>query len=344
MRLGINPLKTNPSLLDHSAFHRIIVPVHIPNDEGYFAGQSDVLKECLDSISETVSFQTTRITVINNGSNVVISDYLRRLLDSGQINRLVHISENRGKLESVINEARASTEEYISLIDADMLMFPGWEHAVFEIFNAFPKAAVVSPMPAPQHSFYYNEICAFDLISRNRLRFGMVSDQAIDLIETGLNAFGSLAGFRGGEFYTEAGGVRARIGCGHCCATYRREIFFEDVRRKVEYVFKGGVEKFYIDYIPESWTYWRMATMEAYCYHMGNTLPSDWVRDIEKSFVNRSLTTQPLSRPIIHPITKSWRLTFAVKKRLGNLLRRLFMRQVRKNRGQAQDSGKSVTS
>ena len=77
MRIGSNPNKEIHQ--EQSVFlHQIIVPVYIPNEEGYFIDALKILKICLNSLCNTVH-DKTYITVVNNGSCENVVRYLNAL-------------------------------------------------------------------------------------------------------------------------------------------------------------------------------------------------------------------------------------------------------------------------
>jgi Glycosyl transferase family 2 len=284
MRIGQHPLKTTLIKLNHEAFHRILIPVYIPELKGYYENLFEVFKWSMESLLATVSSKFTKITIINNGSASFVVEYINDLFKENKIDKVILLKENRGKLESVTNEARASVEEFISIVDADILFLQGWEKAVFNIFSTFLKASVVSPMPAPQHAFYYNKSCQFDLLINSKMRWGNISPLGVELIEKGFDNYGKLEDYKKGQYYTIKEDVKVLLGCGHFCATYKRDIFFHDIKRKVEYVFKGGYEAGYIDCIADFKGGWRLATHIPYAYHMGNSLPDENILKIAEEY------------------------------------------------------------
>jgi len=74
MRIGINPAKENKELKIEN-YHRVVVPVYIPNFEGYFAELFEVFKLCLESLLLTVH-QKTRITIYNNNCCEEVKNYI----------------------------------------------------------------------------------------------------------------------------------------------------------------------------------------------------------------------------------------------------------------------------
>ena len=77
MRKGLNPQKDKPQE-QSEIFHQVIIPVYIPNQEGYFKDSFRIFKICLESLFKTTHSKTF-ISVVNNGSSKEIQDYLDEL-------------------------------------------------------------------------------------------------------------------------------------------------------------------------------------------------------------------------------------------------------------------------
>eukprot|EP01137_Pigoraptor_chileana_P029571 Opistho-2@14951 len=154
MRVGSNPekFKEQKNILKP---HRVLVVFHIPDDKDEFYNELDVvLDQCLRSLTQSINPETTNITLLNNHSSekadAVIGKYVHL------IDKHVIYSENRGKVYAVLNEVRGVFEPFVTITDADILFYNGWEKAVFETFKQFPLAGVVSPMPLPYMTFHFN--------------------------------------------------------------------------------------------------------------------------------------------------------------------------------------------
>ena len=74
MRVGVNPEKEN-NTIKFDIYHRIIIPVYIPNFEGYFKDGLEIFKLCIQSLLMTVH-EKTRITIYNNASHIVVENYI----------------------------------------------------------------------------------------------------------------------------------------------------------------------------------------------------------------------------------------------------------------------------
>ena len=74
MRVGTNPNKINDTITsDH--LHQVIIPLYIPNQEGYFKDVFEIFKLCLESLLLTVH-NKTRITIYNNNSHLDVKKYI----------------------------------------------------------------------------------------------------------------------------------------------------------------------------------------------------------------------------------------------------------------------------
>ena len=282
MRIGINPEKNKATKLLHKR-HRIIMPFWIPNvEEEYFKNQPEVLRLCLQSLCETIDFSQTNITLINNNSCAEASKIAEEFVNKGFIDKYVIRSENRGKLENVLSEARASYEDFVTISDSDFLFFSGWEKAVCDIMDTFPKAGMVSCYPAAHLAYFYNS----NIILHHLKSGKVISDEDIDLFEKGHGhpvdgGLYSRKGFkrkftwRERHYYFEKNNKIAVLGAVHALATFRKKTIQGFSTQNVEFVFKNGYEHEYIDYVSEKNGYLRLSTPQLFAYHLGNTIPED---------------------------------------------------------------------
>lgn len=281
MRVGTNPQKANVTELMHKK-HRVILPFWIPNIvDDYFKNQPEVLYWCLKSLTDTINPDHTNITLINNNSCVEATAVADDFVKQGLIDKYVVRAENRGKLEAILAEARASFEDYITIADADFLFFSGWEDANIELFEAFKRAGVVTCYPCPNLATYYNSAWIWSL---SRRAGKIVADDDLNLVERGLgNSLenGIFTGlgvkrketWRQKQYYLENGTRKACLGATHALATMKRDIIQNLPFKKVEFVFKNGYEYNYIDFKVERMGYYRLSTPKCYAYHMGNNIP-----------------------------------------------------------------------
>ncbi|NJW53659.1 glycosyltransferase family A protein [Salinimicrobium oceani] len=277
MRTGINPekLKLEKNL---RKFHRIIIPVYIPNlTEEYYKENLRIFEFCLASLCRTINYETSAITVLNNNSIPEVTNLINDYLKAGAVDKHVQFKENRGKVNASLSEAKASFEPFITISDADVLFFSGWEKAVFKIFETFPKAGVVSPLPLQNLAFNNNSSVFFDNFLLRRIKYDKkVSDEDCDLFIKGMGNPALMwrnknkYSWREKQYYIEDQ-VPAIIGAGHFVATYRREIFKAE-NPFPDWKFKNGFENIYFDEPADRLGWYRLSTAEHYAYHIGNKI------------------------------------------------------------------------
>ena len=136
MRIGFNPYKDQPQ--ESSEYlHQIIIPVFIPNHEGYFADSLRILKLCLESLFAT-THSKTYITIVNNGSDAVVVNYLDSLLQAQKIHELIHTT-NIGKVNAILKGIVGNNIELVTITDSDVLFLSNWQQETDKIFKTIPS-------------------------------------------------------------------------------------------------------------------------------------------------------------------------------------------------------------
>ena len=280
-RLGRNPVKSAPTALKYKK-HRVIIPFYIPNTtDEYYVDMVAVFKQCLDSLTSTINKQTTCISLINNASCKEASDVAESYVKLGLIDRYIVLSENRGKVEPCLLEVHASLEDYVTISDADILFYSGWEKMVFDIFNNIPRAGAVSPIVAPNSTFHFNtsmfmsKMCGWrslkfisdgvDKESLNDFALSTENDPTVYYInrKDGFSWYDK-------QFILQQNGVKACAGAGHCCTTYKRFLLDSKPKEKVGIAFADGLEYEYIDKPIDYYGYYRLSLIKSLAYHLGN--------------------------------------------------------------------------
>jgi len=275
MRIGNNPNKEIALEEQSQYMHQIIVPVYIPNEEGYFVDALRILKLCLNSLFDTIH-NKTYITVVNNGSCENVVHYLGRLFLEKKIKELIH-TDNIGKINAVLKGLAGNNIELVTITDADVLFLPDWQSETMKVFSEIPKAGVVGLVPQIK---IYTSNCGnviWDNLFNNRLKFievknpeGMIHfydsigwgrDYNPDYLKMGLGL--------------EYDKVKCFIGAGHFVATYKKDIF-EELRTYIGGKKVAGIGEAYIDNKALEKDYWRLTTHDNYAYHMGNVY-EDWM-------------------------------------------------------------------
>ena len=301
MRIGINPEKGKQ--IAHQAYHKIIVPIYVPNLEGYFKDGLRITKLCIESLIQTKHSKAI-LTVVNNNSCLEVREYLNQKFESGGIDELVHHNRNLGKIDAVIPIAKSSHEVLITITDADVLFEPGWMQAVEKVYNVFPEAGMVSPVPLSTHYMMFTSSTILKSIFKGGLK---IRKEIIDLAP--MQRFSESIG-RGDVFFDKSfrkthalsidrGGFLAVVGCGHFVATYRSSVFKLTPERASEILHGKIAVNEFIDIPVDKGGFWRLATTINYAYHMGNVV-EDWMQ--VKKMDNKFQTE------LNFPVTKSHHL------------------------------------
>jgi hypothetical protein len=276
MRIGNNPHK-DKAIRQSDYLHQVVIPVYIPNQEGYFKDSLQILQLCLHSLLNTVHDKTF-ITVVNNGSCKLVIEYLDKVYQNGQIQELIH-TDNIGKLNSVLKGLAGNNIELVTIADADVLFLNNWQFETTKIFTALPKAGVVGIVP--QFNMFKNKsgTIIFDNFFNKKLKFIPI------LSPEGLIRFYHSIGWDGtyNKDYLKYGlglelnDVRVYVGSGHFVATYKKQMF-QEMKSYLHYKLGGDSEN-YLDTLPLQYDYWRVTTYDNYAYHMGNVI-EDWMTKI----------------------------------------------------------------
>ncbi|MDI5898164.1 glycosyltransferase family A protein [Flavobacterium yafengii] len=276
MRIGTNPEKFKEEK-NKKMLHRVVVVFYIPNLEDEFYKESlSVLDVCLNSLVNTINFETTNITLINNNSSDNADIVVKKYLEANQIDKYVLYKENKGKVYAVLNEVRGIFEDFVTITDSDILFFDGWEYAVFDVFKNHPKAGVVSPYPCPYLTFYKNESVFCSNTIKNNIKYGkFVADEDIEMYIKGTNMPNIIdrkTNYNWKEKqYILKSPAPAIIGAYHVVATYRTSQF-RNVYDYPEMKFKNSYEENFMDCLANKNGMYRLSTIKSYMYHMGNTI------------------------------------------------------------------------
>ena len=277
MRKGFNPNK-DKTLQTQTASHRVIVPIYIPNSEGYFIEAFDVLKVCVTSLLATIN-DDTKVTLISNAATDEVNNYIKQLWEEGKIDRVVYNAQNVGKMNAIIAETRASFEEFITYADADVFFDKGWLKQTYTMFQEVPNAGFVSMNPYPKNllfaettllskvsSFLWGKslvkkVCSYDdllhfheSVSRDKAFTDIMYDDDVYLVAK-----------------------KYIIGAGHFCCTIKKTPTLKYVpKERSEKAVSGKSENTYLDTPFNKTGFYRLSSPKAYVWHMGNTLEREW--------------------------------------------------------------------
>ncbi|RIW12243.1 glycosyltransferase family 2 protein [Algoriphagus lacus] len=287
MRTGVNPAKLNFKL-EKRNHHRIIIPVFIPNFEGYFQEIFEVYKACIESAWLT-QHNRSAITVVDNGSCPEVKAWLRLQQDLGKIETLITHSQNIGKVDAILGAARACREDLITLSDSDILFKNGWQEAVENVFVEFEQAGSVAPFPIARHLYYYSS-SVMKAVIQKKLSFGFEKTEDQESIRKIYSCYGW--DFKE-EYDSNLPIVRSKkgmavAGSGHQVMTIRREAIFQMPFNPSFIKISNNSEALWIDKPIDDFGYWRLSTPKAWVSHMGNHLTDENNNDFQTLVKNQT--------------------------------------------------------
>ena len=279
MRKGTNPAKLENNKVENDCFHQVIVPVYLPVLEGYYVEGLEILKLCLESIYLTVH-DKTYISVINNGSCQEVRAYLDDLVEHQKIQEVIHTMAI-GKINAIAKGLSGHDFDLVTITDADVLFTNGWQKAVYEIYETFPKAGMVCATPQSKRLRYLTENIFFDYLMNSKLKFREVKNpEAMQEFAKSIdneNLFNDIHLQK--ILSIKKNNTIAVIGAGHFSATYRKSLLREVKISHSKEKISSTADRGKIDIPSIKSGHWRLSTYDNFTYHLGNTvLP--WMRDL----------------------------------------------------------------
>ncbi len=291
MRIGFNPQK-DKQLEPNDFFHQVVIPVYIPNFEGYFEDSFQIFQYCLESLFKTCH-NKTYFSVINNGSCPAVVEYLNELYRTGKIHEVLHTT-SIGKLNAILKGISGQNFPLVTITDADVLFLDDWQKATYDVFDAFPKAGVVSPSSNPKMLRYYTANVIGNHLFSRKLYFTSVED--VEAMRAFAKSIDNPALFKQVHFEKQLtvqnSDSAAIIGAGHFVATYRGVCFNTLSDRYSEYSLGGDSEESLLDKPPVKLDLWRLSTLKSYVFHMGN-VKEDWMKAVLLSLQDNEKSSAP---------------------------------------------------
>jgi hypothetical protein len=279
MRKGDNPSK-NILLQSGESSHRVIMPLHIPNEEGYYKQAYKIFEMSIISLINTSAYKS-KISVISDACCESVNSRLHKLFMENKIDELILEKHNIGKINSILKSLRTVNETFVTISDADVLFLDNWDEEVFTIFKKFPKAAVVSPTPVFRNHMNYTANIWIDNLFSKKLRFQEVKNPEA------LEKFAQSLGWNSLEnrFKDVIATLESRdkstiavVGATHFVATYKTAYLKEMPKENSNFKLGGTSEGLYLDQPPFKSDGYRLTTYDNFAYHMGNHLES-WLSD-----------------------------------------------------------------
>lgn len=297
-RVGVNPFKES-EIAFRNIWHRVILPVFVPEDGGYFREMPEVLEACLTSLLNTTGDETL-VTVVVNGAHRRVREVLERAAEVSERVELIWKNRNVGKVEALFGAYRASHEPYVTFSDSDVLFRPGWLERTMEIFRFFPEVGAVSALPVPHLRRLHTESTYLGAAFRRVLRVGrFAKEEDLHLYLEDLES-PSLIGER--LFKRQPAvvreGIAALVGCTHMQCTYRRAALSGAPTVECTAALGLNSELLWMDCPPEAAGWWKVSLPEAYVRHMGNRRPTGIPDSWRMSCGKRPVCPKEIRRPL----------------------------------------------
>lgn len=283
--------------------HRIIIPLYIPEEEGYYKDAFSIFIYCLTSIQKT-AFSNLKVSVVSNGCCENVNQKLYELQQQNLIDELIIEKENIGKINSILKVLRTAQERLITITDGDVLFLNNWEEAVTEIFESFPNAGAVCPVPVFRKQLNLTANIWFKYFFSNRLFFRPVKNpRAMEKFAQSLGWFSLEERFKDLICTLKAkNGTIAVLGCSHFVATYKREVFNAIPGINSSYKLGGDSENLYLDMPVIKMGGYRLATYDNFAFHLGNHL-EPWMTE---EFNSLTEAEKKIKEVNFKKLNKSW--------------------------------------
>ncbi len=325
MRVGLNPMNEK-YLSVTKAYHRIIMPVFIPSLNNYYSESFEVLKLSCATLLQSIHNETL-VTIINNNSCKVVTNYLRQIMEEKKIDQLIEFKENKGKVDPVVAVMRSCQEKLITITDCDVLFKNGWQYAVEEIFLKVPHVGMVTPLPAPVINKYFSVWSWYAGITKRCLyKLRETDEESISSFNKSIGVARELSETEKHPFAIIIRGCKAVIGSGHFCATYNKNVVNYIPQTSSGIRFKGAEEQF-LDKPVQVGGFLRLATNKGWVFHMGNSVEV-WMKQVaeyNKKYIeeprviciSNGYRFSPILRKVIIKILSNKRLLKFIEKKIS---------------------------
>ena len=226
-------------------------------------------------------------------------------------------TEQLGKVNSLRRVIGASDEPYLTITDGDVMFLKGWDSHISKVFTNFPRATVVSPVPNFKTFNQFTSNIWLEQLWTGNLKFEQSADP------DGLEKFAKSIGWphlnksqKDVILTITKKKFKATVGCGHFCATYKREALLFAPNESSEFVLSGNSEEVYLDIPTTKNDGYRLSTHKNHAYHLGNTW-EEWMHEELCSL--EAVEPEKISWPIFNRMSakpiKYW-IKFNIFKRL----------------------------
>jgi len=265
----------------------VCIVVCIPHELDYYVHRFDVLKLSLRSLAANTPRDRYDLMVLDNGSRPEVVDHLRTLHARGDIDSLVLMHRNIGKLNAWRMLFDAAPGELVAYSDDDVWFDAGWLDAQLEIFETYPRVGMVSARPVRKQFAYGNAYLPgyleeFNSIIVDRGHFIPDEWELEFLRSTGRSASGleSVKQSRT-DVLLEYRGVRAYSTATHFQFLAPKTVMLEGL--KLGACRTQGSEERRVEEAIDEMGYARLSTFGRHVRHIGNVVSAELLNDVGKT-------------------------------------------------------------
>jgi hypothetical protein len=297
MRKGVSPTR-NKKLDLNDSLNRVLMPVYIPSEDGYFKDSFEIFKLSIRSLVNTISINT-RISIFLNGCDEKIVDWTMQFAAKNeQLDQILFSKINVGKINAIRALYYGNLEPFITVSDSDVLFKHDWEKEVFEIFKSYDDAGMVGLVPLNDNYKSFTSNVWGKYFLRGKIKFELSEDQEAEwMFLKSLSTQKSKEINRNQTSHVMTvthNRKKAVIGCGHFVAVVKREIFdFAPISPNI-FMLGSKSEQHYIDVPLVKAGYLRLCTSKGFAYHMGNSLESWMAERIPVKRINSRTALPPI--------------------------------------------------
>jgi glycosyltransferase involved in cell wall biosynthesis len=319
MRIGENPTKFarhNPGLvrLDAKVPEALLAAtvVYIPRLADYYAEALEVLKLSLMSLRATLTVPFD-LLVVDNGSCHEVIEYLRGLQAREEIQWLWLSSRNMKKIGAWNHIFGACQADLVYFFDSDILHLPGWFEASKAVLDAYPRAAMVNAAPIPPKNPTLTQATLGSTIALAEADPDVLIERGNFTPDEHFREFGESLGAVGDEYLAKArrfeqirlvrAGVPAFAQSWHAQFLARGNIMRSMFPKGRKWVLENKERDF--DEEMNRQQYMRLATVEPFIAHMGNSITPRHHEEMKRLGIAKShKRVAPKVGPIVHALMK----------------------------------------
>jgi hypothetical protein len=333
MRVGTNPVRNRYQV--YSPKHIGVASItFVPVIDGFFKESLNVIDVHLHSLRRTLGMNAD-ILIFDNCSCEEATDFLLELYGSGVIDFLILSKHNLGKTGSLNWIFSSMPHEFIVSTDSDVLFRPKWAERSLEVFDSFEQVGIVSAQPA-----FFNTSDSIQHMAANMaqgmpdidIRQQAPFPEAFKEYCDGINASDEVR-----QMVTQnelkvvtnpVNQVEAVLGSTSMQFMIRRDAARQLVPLPAEFTLDSDDHQA-INRRMQALGYFQLSLPDALVYHMGNTLQSEHIPEInrlkQKADEIVGEAQKEIPRPKEENILKTWLIWATTRSdRLKQLVQRIY--------------------